>query len=100
LYFAFQNYEFLNFSFMKKILLLCIAASLLCSSCGTVFGGRITECQRTKPAPGQPSRAVRPVALVCDILFFWPGLVIDFIDCAIYAPCTTDNPSGVPHHYN
>lgn len=56
------------------------------SSCATVFGGRVTEVQRTKPAPGQPARAIRPVALIADILLFWPGAVVDFATGAIYKP--------------
>jgi hypothetical protein len=62
-----------------------IAVSL--SSCATVFGGRISECQRTKPAPGQPARAIRAGALVADILLFWPGVIVDFATGAIYKPC-------------
>ncbi|MFM7839156.1 MAG: hypothetical protein ACKO6K_06280 [Chitinophagaceae bacterium] len=68
-----------------------LAASLLLalsvSSCATVFGGKVTECQRTKPAPDQPAREVRVGALVADILLFWPGAVIDFATGAIYKPC-------------
>lgn len=73
---------------MKKVkqsiimTLLCI----YCSSCATVFGGHVTQAQRTKPKAGEPSRAVRGGALVADLLLFWPGLIIDFADCAIYKP--------------
>lgn len=56
------------------------------SSCATVFGGRVTEAQRTKPVDGQPSRAIRPVALIADILLFWPGTIVDFATGAIYKP--------------
>lgn len=68
-----------------------LAASLLLalsvSSCATVFGGKVTECQRTKPGPDQPAREVRVGALIADILLFWPGAVIDFATGAIYKPC-------------
>lgn len=75
---------------MRKSLLqiaavVLIAASL--SSCATVFGGRVSECQRTKPATGQPARAIRGGALVADILLFWPGVIVDFATGAIYKPC-------------
>ncbi len=75
---------------MKKVLLnvvgvLLIAATL--SSCATVFGGKVSACQKTKPAAGQPSRDVRVGALVADILLFWPGVIVDFATGAIYKPC-------------
>ncbi len=65
--------------------MLIIAATL--SSCATVFGGKVSECQRTKPAEGQPARAIRAGALVADILLFWPGAIVDFATGAIYKPC-------------
>ena len=63
-----------------------LSASIL-SSCATVFGGKVTTCQRTKPAQGQPARAVRPVPLVANILLFWPGVIVDFATGAAYKPC-------------
>lgn len=57
------------------------------SSCATVFGGKVSECQRTKPAEGEPARAIRGGALVADILLFWPGAIVDFATGAIYKPC-------------
>ena len=56
------------------------------SGCATVFGGRVSEAQRTKPATGEPSRAIRPVALIADIVLFWPGVIVDFATGAIYKP--------------
>lgn len=89
---------------MKKIkcfsLVLVVAACMFCSSCATVFGGSITECQRTRPGMNQPSRAIRPVALIADIFLFWPGLIIDFADCAIYQPCMGSYNSSQPHYQN
>jgi len=75
---------------MKKRILnvmavVIIAATL--SSCAAVFGGTVSTCQKTKPAVGQPQRSVRPVALVADIILFWPGLIVDFATGAIYKPC-------------
>ncbi len=72
---------------MKKLIVLCIAASMTLTSCATIFGGHISECQKTKPTAGQPSRPVRVGALILDILIFWPGAVVDFADNAIYKPC-------------
>lgn len=57
------------------------------SSCATVFGGKVTECQRTKPVAGEPSRKVRAGALIANILLFWPGVIVDFATGAIYKPC-------------
>lgn len=74
---------------MNVIGMLVIAATL--SSCATVFGGAVSECQRTKPAPGEPARAVRAGALIADILLFWPGAIVDFATGAIYKPCDNNN---------
>jgi hypothetical protein len=73
---------------MKKItnvfVVLLLAASV--SSCATVFGGKVSTFQKTKPGPGEPQREVRVGALIADILLFWPGAVIDFATGAIYKP--------------
>ncbi|MDA3905238.1 MAG: hypothetical protein PF484_04100 [Bacteroidales bacterium] len=73
----------------KKIfnVLAIITIATTLSSCATVFGGPISACQRTKPAMGEPARAVRGAALVADILLFWPGAIVDFATGAIYRPC-------------
>lgn len=71
--------------FINAIALVVIAATL--SSCATVFGGSVSACQKTKPTAGQPARSVRGVALVADILLFWPGAIVDFATGAIYKPC-------------
>ena len=60
--------------------------SLSMSSCATIFGGPVSEYQRTKPAAGQPQRSVRAGALIADILLFWPGAIVDFATGAIYKP--------------
>ncbi|MGQ8335747.1 hypothetical protein ACUNWD_04295 [Sunxiuqinia sp. A32] len=70
-----------------KFLAILIAAMTLLPSCATVFGGKISSCQRTKPSEGEPTRPIRAVALIADVLFFWPGAVVDFATGAIYKPC-------------
>jgi len=70
---------------LNVLAIVIIAVSL--SSCATVFGGAVSSCQKTKPAVGQPARSVRGVALVADILLFWPGAIVDFATGAIYKPC-------------
>ncbi len=70
---------------LKFTAIVAIAASL--SSCATVFGGPISECQRTRPAEGKPSRQVRVGALIADAILFWPGIIVDFATGAIYKPC-------------
>lgn len=72
---------------ITKPLLIAVIAVSLNSSCATVFGGSVSECQRTKPAPGQPSRQVRAGAMIADILLFCPSLIVDFATGAIYKPC-------------
>ena len=66
-----------------NVMAIILSASIL-SSCATVFGGKVSTCQRTKPAQGQPARAVRPVPLVANILLFWPGVIVDFATGAAY----------------
>jgi len=70
--------------FILNLLLLIIIVSF--SSCATVLGGRVTEYQRKKPADGDLARKIRGVALVADILLFWPGAIVDFATGAIYQP--------------
>ncbi|MBY0542547.1 MAG: hypothetical protein K2P75_04025 [Sphingobacteriaceae bacterium] len=74
---------------MKKALINCVIAFVIMSSlssCATVFGGKVTTAQRTKPLAGEPSRPIRAVALIADILLFWPGAIVDFATGAIYKP--------------
>ncbi|MDQ4139532.1 MAG: hypothetical protein M3142_03315 [Bacteroidota bacterium] len=70
--------------FTKAIALFTLTVSM--SSCATLFGGRVTEYQKTRPAPGQPQREIRVGALVADVLLFWPSLAVDFATGAIYKP--------------
>jgi hypothetical protein len=69
---------------IKPISILLIA--VLFSSCATVLGGKITDHQKRKPLDGEPQRDVRVVALVADIILFWPFAVVDFATGAIYKP--------------
>jgi hypothetical protein len=72
-------------NFLKLTVIGLVVISL--TSCASVFGGKVSECQRTKPLEGQPSRQVRVGALVANILLFSPGVIIDFATGAIYKPC-------------
>ena len=81
---AFKNINPMKKSLIRSVFALAIVASM--SSCATVLGGRVTEYQRTKPAPGKPAREIRAAALIADVLLFWPGTVIDFVTGAIYRP--------------
>jgi hypothetical protein len=77
---------------MKKPIALLLIATMFMSSCATILGGPVTTCQRTRPnkKAGEPARRIRPVALLADIVL--GGVIftgIDFITCAIYAPCET-----------
>jgi hypothetical protein len=73
---------------MKKTIHSLPAFLILCllSSCATVFGGKVTTAQRTKPTEGEPARKVRPVAVIADAVLFWPSLIVDFATGAIYKP--------------
>lgn len=75
---------------MKKSVLKLVATIIIVgtlSSCATIFGGTVSDCQKTKPVPGQPARELRAGALIADILLFWPGAIVDFATGAIYKPC-------------
>jgi hypothetical protein len=74
---------------MKKLSILLFSASVLFSSCGTIFGGTITDCQKKGPVQGGVHRTIRPAALIFDILGPLPiiAAVIDFADGGIYVPC-------------
>jgi PBP1b-binding outer membrane lipoprotein LpoB len=72
---------------IKIFTVICLIALAL-SSCATVLGGKITTCQRTKPASGQPAREIRAGYLILDILLLGvPFTVVDFVTHAIYKPC-------------
>jgi len=69
-----------------KLALLLLMVCLF-TSCGTVFGGKITKCQQ-KGNKGH--RQVSAVVLVADIVLSGPvGVVIDFCDGHIYKKCDT-----------
>lgn len=70
---------------LKHTLFILTACATL-SSCATLFGGKVTEYQKTRPAPGEPQRELRIGALVADLLLFWPSLAVDFATGAIYKP--------------
>lgn len=70
---------------MKNVIVIGLVAIMM-SSCATVFGGRVTDYQRTRPAAGEPTREIRAGALIADILLFWPGVIVDFATGAIYKP--------------
>jgi hypothetical protein len=64
-----------------------MGATLLNPGCATLLGGPITSCQREIPLRDEPSRRIRVAALVADIVIFFPSVIVDFADCAIYKPC-------------
>ena len=70
---------------MRKVIAIGFIAIMM-TSCATVFGGKVTAHQKTKPGPGEQQRQVRVGALIADILLFTPGLIVDFATGAIYKP--------------
>ncbi|MDB9954587.1 hypothetical protein OAD49_03390 [Flavobacteriaceae bacterium] len=70
---------------MKNVVAIGLVA-LMMTSCATVFGGKVTDHQKTRPAAGEQQREVRVGALIVDILLFWPGTIVDFATGAIYRP--------------
>ncbi len=80
---------------MKKLLFtVFLSGTILFQSCATIFGGEVSDCQRTKPAPGQPSREIRVVPLVLDIFCGLIWVAVDFATGAIYKPCVTQKPNS------
>lgn len=70
---------------MRNVIAIGLIAIMM-SSCATVFGGKVTSYQKTKPKVGEEQRQIRVGALVADILLFWPGAIVDFATGAIYKP--------------
>ena len=70
---------------MKNVVAIGLIAVMM-TSCATVFGGKVTAHQKTKPATGEQQREIRVGALIADILLFWPGIIVDFTTGAIYRP--------------
>ncbi|TXD47910.1 hypothetical protein [Polaribacter sp. IC073] len=63
-----------------------IFMSVLLTNCATLFGGAVTQSQKTKPKPGEEQRKIRVAALIADLVIFWPSLIVDFATGAIYKP--------------
>ncbi len=74
-----------NLKKFRNVIAITLIAMVM-SSCATVFGGKVTDYQKTKPGPGEPQREVRVGALIADIVLFWPGAIVDFATGAIYKP--------------
>lgn len=74
---------------MKKIFTILLLASL--SSCATVFHGKVSDCQRTKPQPKQTQRKIKVGALIFDALGGGLPIIIDFATGAIYKCSDTTN---------
>ena len=70
---------------MKNVVAIGLIA-LMMTSYATVFGGKVTAHQKTKPAAGEEQREIRVGALIADFLLFWPGPIVDFATGAIYRP--------------
>lgn len=88
-------------AFFKKTVLALVllgGISMSLTSCGTVFGGRRTACQKTKPVAGAPRRQLRPVPFIFDIICPLPliSLGIDFATRSIYRPCRQQNQNNTP----
>lgn len=69
-----------------KRVALVLAACILLNSCATILGGKISQSQKTKPAPGQPQRQVQVGYLIADIIFGIIPAAVDFGTGAIYKP--------------
>lgn len=70
----------------KSMVLLWVTCFLF-SNCATIFGGKITDYQKIKPAKDLPRRSLRPVPLIIEVASgAWLALVIDFATGAIYKP--------------
>jgi hypothetical protein len=70
---------------MKKVITFALLA-IVVSGCATVFGGKVTATQKTKPQPGQTKRSIRPGFFVLDLMGGGLFLIVDFATGAIYRP--------------
>jgi hypothetical protein len=71
---------------MKKIalaLVLCIGLS----SCATIFGGHISDCQKNKKISKASIDDIRMLPFILDICTGVIWLAVDFATGAIYKPC-------------
>ncbi|MPR36822.1 hypothetical protein [Salmonirosea aquatica] len=85
--------SFRKFTLMA-LAVLSLAGSL--TSCATVFGGKVAESQKRRPAPGEPRREIKVGVLIADILLFpLVSLPVDFATGAIYKPKAT-TPTAQP----
>lgn len=72
----------------KNFVAVLLIAAFTMPGCATILGGKVSDCQRTKPTAGQPSRKVRVGALIADVALTGViGTGIDFLTGAIYKPC-------------
>lgn len=62
-----------------------MAMALMGMGCGTIFGGHITDSQKTKPSDGT-HRQVRTGALIGDILTGAVWIVVDHCTGGLYKP--------------
>lgn len=74
---------------MKKLAVLLMTTVML-SSCGTILGGKISACQKTKPTDGT-HRKIRVWAFLFDGPWGW---VVDFSTGGMYKPCTKSTTSA------
>jgi len=74
-------------SVQAAIIITCLCLCFIISSCGVMFGGKLTDCQKQKPVTGK--RQIRPAALMFDILspYWFISLPVDFTTGGIYKPC-------------
>jgi hypothetical protein len=70
---------------MKSIIIVGVIVITM-SSCATTLGGEVTAHQKIIPKAGEEQREVRVVALIADVIIFWPLAIVDFATGAIYKP--------------
>lgn len=71
-----------------KFLLVVVVASMMLSSCATILGGRIDNCQSTPPRNSGKPRQIRVGWLILDVICGLIPVGVDFLTTAIYKPCT------------
>lgn len=72
----------------SKLFILGIGIALTFSSCATVFGGKVTTCQKTKPKVGEPQREIRWGSVAANLICGCPEcILVDLMTGAIYKPC-------------
>jgi hypothetical protein len=81
-----------QYKIVKGVVSLVLVAIIISQSgCAFMLASRVGDCQKHKPAKGEPHRKIRPAAFAADFIIgafvLEVPLIFDFATHAIYKPC-------------